>query len=239
MKLEKMFRRVHANPANLFHGRSPLFEICNDLILAQSMPSGAVHPITRCDLTNDAVQLPSLWSSHYSRAVVIQCCRIERVFSMKFRTRIITGALITVVVLLGGGVAANWAPDKPLSVLAARWAPPPSTFVPILGMQVHLRDEGPREDPTPIVLIHGTSASLHTWEGWVAALKDDRRVITFDLPGFGLTGPSPDGDYTIAAYVQLSAARPAARRGDAEAGHRRRDGALVLVCREVRFERYH
>jgi len=27
-----------------FHGRSPLFEICNDLILAQSMPSGAVHP---------------------------------------------------------------------------------------------------------------------------------------------------------------------------------------------------
>ena len=47
MKLEKMFRRVHANSANLFHGRSPLFEICNDLILAQSMPSGAVHPITR------------------------------------------------------------------------------------------------------------------------------------------------------------------------------------------------
>jgi hypothetical protein len=41
-----MFRRVHANSANLFHGRSPLFEICNDLILAQSMPSGAVHPIT-------------------------------------------------------------------------------------------------------------------------------------------------------------------------------------------------
>jgi hypothetical protein len=24
-----------------------LFEICNDLILAQSMPSGAVHPITQ------------------------------------------------------------------------------------------------------------------------------------------------------------------------------------------------
>src|ERR1700736_6379428 len=48
MKLEKMFRRVHANSANLFHGRSPLFEICNDLILAQSMPSGAVHPITLC-----------------------------------------------------------------------------------------------------------------------------------------------------------------------------------------------
>ena len=48
MKLEKMFRCIHANSANLFHGRSPLFEICNDLILAQSMPSGAVHPNTHC-----------------------------------------------------------------------------------------------------------------------------------------------------------------------------------------------
>src|SRR5208282_974029 len=47
MKLEKMFRCIHANSANLFHGRSPLFEICNDLILAQSMPSGAVHPNTQ------------------------------------------------------------------------------------------------------------------------------------------------------------------------------------------------
>src|SRR3977135_730359 len=47
MKLEKMFRRVHANSANLFHGRSPLFEIYSDLSLAQSMPSGAVLPITQ------------------------------------------------------------------------------------------------------------------------------------------------------------------------------------------------
>src|SRR5580704_357480 len=52
MKLEQMFRRVQANSANLFHGRSPLFEICNDLILAQSMPSGAVHPNTLCGNSN-------------------------------------------------------------------------------------------------------------------------------------------------------------------------------------------
>src|ERR1700736_937157 len=57
MKLEKMFRRVHANSANLFHGRSPLFEICNDLILAQSMPPGAVHPNTHCRNSNWATAL--------------------------------------------------------------------------------------------------------------------------------------------------------------------------------------
>jgi hypothetical protein len=38
-----MFRRIHPNSGNLFHGRSPLSEIYNDLILARLMPSGAVH----------------------------------------------------------------------------------------------------------------------------------------------------------------------------------------------------
>jgi pimeloyl-ACP methyl ester carboxylesterase len=68
-------------------------------------------------------------------------------------------------------------------------------------MQVHVRDEGPRDDPIPIVLIHGTSASLHTWDGWVAALSPHRRVIRMDLPGFGLTGPAPDADYSMARYT--------------------------------------
>lgn len=70
-------------------------------------------------------------------------------------------------------------------------------------MNVHLRDEGPRDDPSPVVLLHGTSASLHTWEGWAAALRATRRVIRFDMPGFGLTGPSPDGNYTIERYASF------------------------------------
>ncbi len=81
------------------------------------------------------------------------------------------------------------APDRPVQTLVARWAPPPSDFIEVKGQLVHLRDEGPRDDALPIVLVHGTSASLHTWEGWVRALKGQRRVISFDLPGFGLTGP--------------------------------------------------
>ena len=56
------------------------------------------------------------------------------------------------------------------------------------------------------MLIHGTSASLHTWEGWVAALKGQRRVISFDLPGFGLTGPFA-GQYTPDDYRGDSYAR--------------------------------
>jgi len=96
-------------------------------------------------------------------------------------------------------VGLSHAPDRPVETLVARWAPPPSDFIEIKGQLVHLRDEGPRGDPAPIVLLHGTAASLHTWEGWVKALKVQRRVVSFDLPGFGLTGPFT-GQYTPDDY---------------------------------------
>lgn len=107
---------------------------------------------------------------------------------------------------LGALAWATWAPDRPVSELKARWAQPPSTFVQLQGMEVHLRDEGPRGDPLPIVLLHGTSSSLHTWDGWTKALAGTRRVIRFDLPGIGLTGPAPDGDYRIERYAVFVAA---------------------------------
>ena len=81
------------------------------------------------------------------------------------------------------------APARSVESLVHRWAPPPSEFLDLNGQLVHYRDEGPRGDAVPIVLVHGTSASLHTWEGWVRALRGQRRVISFDLPAFGLTGP--------------------------------------------------
>jgi len=111
------------------------------------------------------------------------------------------GALVAVGVLAGAGVALSWAPDRSVAELSARWAQAPSQFIPVRGMNVHLRDEGPRNDPHPIVLLHGTSASLHTWDGWTEALKGTRRVIRMDMPGFGLTGPNPQGDYTLLGYV--------------------------------------
>ncbi len=120
--------------------------------------------------------------------------------------------LLGAVVFFGGaGLVATWAPDRPVTELAARWAPPPSKFIPLLGQQVHVRDEGPRDtgapgtpdSALPIVLLHGTSASLHTWEGWARELRGGRRVVSFDLPGFGLTGPNPENDYSIATYVKF------------------------------------
>ncbi|NUO50304.1 MAG: alpha/beta hydrolase [Polyangiaceae bacterium] len=121
----------------------------------------------------------------------------------KLLAKILAGLVVLALLLLATFVAVNWAPDRPVSDLEARWATPPSTFIDIEGQRVHLRDEGPRDDDTPIVLFHGTSASLHTWDGWAAELSQDRRVIRVDLPGFGLTGPPPSGDYTLEAYVRF------------------------------------
>jgi pimeloyl-ACP methyl ester carboxylesterase len=125
---------------------------------------------------------------------------------MQRAVKILLAGLALILLLVGGFTAAVWAPDRSVEELSAKWAPAPSKFITVNGMQVHLRDEGPREDPLPIVLLHGTSASLHTWDGWTAELAKTRRVIRFDMAGFGLTGPTPDNDYSIANYVKSVAA---------------------------------
>jgi pimeloyl-ACP methyl ester carboxylesterase len=125
---------------------------------------------------------------------------------------LLKGAFVLVglaLLVLAGFVAIAWAPDRPVDELKGRWAAPPSTFIEVSGLQVHMRDEGPRGDPAPIVLLHGTSSSLHTWDGWVAGagdvagLKESRRVIRLDLPGFGLTGPFRDHDYRVEHYAEF------------------------------------
>jgi pimeloyl-ACP methyl ester carboxylesterase len=110
------------------------------------------------------------------------------------------------LILTAVALALSRAPDRPVETLVARWAAPPSDFADLGGQLVHYRDLGPRNDPLPIVLVHGPSASLHTWEGWMAELSKTRRVIAFDLPGFGLTGPRADGDYRRDADARFTLA---------------------------------
>ena len=120
---------------------------------------------------------------------------------MKYLFRLLLVVVVVCVVFSVAGVMATWAPDRSVDQLRGRWAQAPSHFLEVHGLSVHVRDEGPRDDPVPLVLLHGTSASLHTWDGWVADLKGQRRVIRFDLPAFGLTGPNAQNNYTLEAYV--------------------------------------
>ncbi|WP_425410092.1 alpha/beta fold hydrolase [Hyphococcus sp.] len=70
-------------------------------------------------------------------------------------------------------------------------------FVDIAGARVRIREQGP-ENAKPVVLVHGFTHSLETWDGWADALKSDYRVIRYDLLGHGLTGPDPKERYSPA-----------------------------------------
>ena len=90
--------------------------------------------------------------------------------------------------------------DRPLKELIPIYANSSSQFMSILGMQVHYRDQGVQSDSVPLILLHGMSSSLNTWDSVVFYLANHRRVISLDLPGFGLTGPSPENMYNFDYY---------------------------------------
>ena len=136
----------------------------------------------------------------YKNSVIITTQNTKEIIMIGV-LKILSWLLLIIVFAIIIFIVINWEPDRSVNDLKGRWAQAPSQFIDVAGMKIHLRDEGPRDDPTPIVLLHGTSASLHTWDGWVERLKDERRVIRFDMPGFGLTGPSPNNDYTMENYT--------------------------------------
>ncbi len=92
-------------------------------------------------------------------------------------------------------------PDTDAAEMRAKYGGEPSQFVELSdGLIVHLRDEGPKDAPA-IVLLHGSSADLHTWEPWVEALRGDYRLIRYDQIGHGLTGPALDDNYGLEDYT--------------------------------------
>ena len=112
--------------------------------------------------------------------------------------------LISIVgLLIAGLVFAFSDPDVPADVLVAKYGPPPSQFVDLpSGARVHYRDQG-QPNAMPLVLLHGSNASLHTWEPWVRELSTQFRVISVDLPAHGLTGPVPGDDYSQEGMVKF------------------------------------
>jgi pimeloyl-ACP methyl ester carboxylesterase len=108
-----------------------------------------------------------------------------------------------VVVLVAVLVIWGYAPDTDAAAMKAKYGGGPSKFSELQpDLNVHYRDEGKR-DGRVVVLIHGSNASLHTWEPWVARLGKDYRIISMDLPGHGLTGSHPGGVYDYPVFVDV------------------------------------
>lgn len=104
-----------------------------------------------------------------------------------------------VLLALAGLTAWLYSPDKPRELLAAKYV---GDYRNADRVRLRLRDTGPRDAPA-IVMLHGFGSSLDTWEPWAKVLSARYRVIRFDLPGFGLTGPDPTGDYSDERSVRI------------------------------------
>ncbi|MDZ4842940.1 MAG: alpha/beta hydrolase [Hyphomicrobium aestuarii] len=133
--------------------------------------------------------------------------------------RMVTIVIAGILVLAVGLAAWLYTPDRPLAALEAKYLAAPSDYVTVAGLKLHVRDTGlpvrdagPRDlgpksgpgDGKTIILIHGLGASLHTWEPWAQSFAaQSYRVIRYDLPGHGLTGPDPTGLYTEERAIEV------------------------------------
>ncbi|MCG8608912.1 MAG: alpha/beta hydrolase [Pseudomonadales bacterium] len=81
----------------------------------------------------------------------------------------------------------------PLDELKKKYTDERSQFIEINGLNIHYRIEGEGE---PVVLVHGIVSSLQTWDDWATELRKSYKVISLDVPGYGLTGgPENEDDF--------------------------------------------
>jgi pimeloyl-ACP methyl ester carboxylesterase len=119
--------------------------------------------------------------------------------------------LLFLLLLIVGAVAAigyfGWREAQGLDpkALEAKYMTEADRFVLVDGLRVRVREEGPDDGP-PILLLHGFTFSLETWDGWASQLSSDYRVIRFDLAGHGLTGPDPKKRYSPQERAEFTGA---------------------------------
>ncbi len=112
------------------------------------------------------------------------------------RTRL---ALIGTGILTAGALIAAYRGDRSPTSVDPKYINSNSCFIDLPQTKIHFRDTG--EGP-PLLLLHGIGSSLHTWSEWEQYLRDSFRVLHLDLPGFGLSEPYPDNQYSLARYVE-------------------------------------
>lgn len=96
-------------------------------------------------------------------------------------------------------LAMNYKRGIPVERLYKKYLTPESKILNVEGMPLHYRKTG--QGPV-LLLLHGVASSLHTWKYWHEDLSADFTVVSIDLPGFALTGPHPEGDYSVEMYMR-------------------------------------
>lgn len=118
------------------------------------------------------------------------------------RSSLLIKIVVGLFILLGVVLLALWTPDTDWQEMHDKYAHSDSQFVELgNGVKIHYRDFGNSQSPA-IVLIHGTSDSLLTWDPIAPYLENDYRLISLDLQGHGFSSAHPQADYSRSAMVE-------------------------------------
>ena len=91
----------------------------------------------------------------------------------------------------------------PTAVLAWREQ---GRYLEIGGAAIFVREAGADTGEPAIVILHGFPGSSYDWAGVVPLLARHRRVICFDLLGYGLSAKPPDASYSLFWFADLTEA---------------------------------
>ena len=117
--------------------------------------------------------------------------------------------LIVILLLVAGGAAwlifgRGGGDTAPQAAIDSPYWSEDDRLVDVDGVSARVRVEGPDNAPI-VVMIHGFSYSLESWDDWAAGLSEDYRVVRMDLPGHALTGPDPQARYSVPETVDFLA----------------------------------
>jgi pimeloyl-ACP methyl ester carboxylesterase len=109
---------------------------------------------------------------------------------------VLGGILLLLLVVLASAYRSDISPEA----VNEKYLTPESQFIEVDGLKVHVRILGEGE---PVFLLHGSFASLHTWDAWQQAMSPYYQTISLDFPGHGLTGPDSLKRYGVKDYSEI------------------------------------
>lgn len=102
---------------------------------------------------------------------------------------LVTALVGSVFIVSAWAAAGPAAPTLSIAQLRALYGDAAGRYATIGGIEVYYKDEG---SGPAVLLVHGSAMSLKTYDEVAAILRKRHRVIRYDVPGQGLSGPVSD-----------------------------------------------
>jgi len=121
---------------------------------------------------------------------------------MKFLFKLVFWLLLIALVAAGVAFLIYRTPDIAREELAAQYMTAAQRFERLsTGAEMRIEERNCGDEAPSLLLVHGSNASLETWDAVTGRLAAQFCVVRVDLRGHGLTGRVAGDDYTAAAMA--------------------------------------